>query len=145
MDLSPAMSNRLANSGLGAVPAAAAVAYAAQAGSGFSRLMAAFAVIGFAILAVRGYRLGVTCERGGLAIRGYLRTRVIARESITEITDFPAVSWTDRKGGKRWTPVTAFLTSPGEPTATRLHKAHVVSKLRRWAGRQPGRRGAVPR
>lgn len=103
MELSPAMLNRLANGSLGAVPAAAAVAYVAQASSGFSRLMACFAVIGFAILAVRGYRLGVTCERGRLSIRGYLRTRVITRECITEITDFPAVRWTARKGGKRWT------------------------------------------
>lgn len=98
VELSPSMLNRLANSSLGAVPAVAAGAYASQAGSGFSRLAACFAVMGFAILAVRGYRLGVTCERGRLSIRGYLRTRVIARECITEITDFPAVRWTARKG-----------------------------------------------
>jgi hypothetical protein len=129
------MVNRLANSSLGAVPAAAAVAYAAQASTGVSRLMACFTLIGFAILAVRGYRLGVTCEHDSLAIRGYLRTRVIERERISEITDFPAVRWTARKGGKRWTPVTAFVTSPSEASATRLHKAHVTGKLRRWAGR----------
>jgi hypothetical protein len=135
VELSPAMSNRLANSSLGAVPAATAVAYAAQAGTGFSRLTACFAVIGFAILAVRGYRLGVTCERGRLSIRGYLHTRVITRECITEITDFPAVRWTPRTGSKRWTPITAFMTSPSEASATRLHKAHATRKLRRWAGR----------
>ncbi len=72
MELSPPMLNRLANSSLGAVPAAAAVAYAAQASTGFSRFTACFAVIGFAILAVRGYRLGVTCEGERLSIRGYL-------------------------------------------------------------------------
>ena len=135
MELSPSMSNRLANSSLGAAPAAAAVAYAVQAGSGFSRLVACFAVMGFVILAVRGYRLGVTCERGRLSIRGYLRTRVIARERITEITDFPAVRWTARKGGKRWTPVTAFMPSPGEAATIRRHKAQVTAELRRWAGR----------
>lgn len=129
------MLNRLANSSLGAVPAVAAGAYASQAGSGFSRLAACFAVMGFAILAVRGYRLGVTCERGRLSIRGYLRTRVIARECITEITDFPAVRWTARKGGKRWTPVTAFMTNPSELSTTRLHKARALRELRRWAGR----------
>jgi hypothetical protein len=129
------MLNRLANSSLGAVPAVTAVAYVAQASSGFARLMACFVVIGFAILAVRGYRLGVTCERGRLTIRGYLRTRVITRECITEITDFPAVRWTARKGGKRWTPITGFMTSPSEASATRLHKAHATRKLRRWAER----------
>jgi hypothetical protein len=128
------MLNRLANSSLGAVPAAAAVAYAAQASTGFSRLTACFAVIGFVILAVRGYRLGVTCERGRLSIRGYLRTRVIPRGCITEITGFPAVRWTTRKGGKRWTPIMAFMTSPSEASTASLHKAHVTRKLRRWAG-----------
>jgi len=135
VELSPPMLNRLANSSLGAVPAAAAIAYVAQATTGFSRLTACFAVIGFVILSVRGYRLGVTCERGRLSIRGYLRTRVIARECITEITDFPAVRWSAREGGKRWTPITAFMTSPSEASATRLHKVHVTRKLRRWAGR----------
>lgn len=130
------MMNRLANSSLGVVPAAAAVAYAAQAGSGFSRVTACLAVMGFATLSVRGYRLGVTCERGRLSIRGYLRTRVIAREYITEITDFPAVRWTTRKGGERWTPITAFMTSTSEPSTTRLHKARAVKELRRWAGRE---------
>lgn len=129
------MVNRLANSGLGVVPAGGAGAYAVQAGSGFSRLVACCAVIGFVVLAVRGYRLGVTCERGRLSVRGYLRTRVIARESITEITDFPAVRWTARNGGQRWTPVAAFMTSPGEVSATRLHKDQVIGELWRWAGR----------
>ena len=135
MELSPSMLNRIANSGLGAVPGAAAVAYAAQASSGFSRATACFAVLGFAILSVRGYLLGVTCERGRLSIRGYLRTRVIARERIAEITDFPAVRWTTRKGGKRWTPITAFVTNASELSTTRLHKARAIRELRRWAGR----------
>lgn len=129
------MLNRLANSSPGAVPAAAAVAYAAQASSGFSRVTACFAVMGFVILSVRGYRLGVTCERGRLSIRGYLRTRVIARECITEITDFPAIRWTARKGGKRWTPITAFMANPSELSTTRLHKARAIEELRGWAGR----------
>lgn len=135
MELSPPLSNRLGNACLGAVPAVGAVAYLAQADTGFARLMACFAVIGFAVLSVRGYRLGVTCERGTLSIRGNLRTRVIARECVTQITDFPAVRWTARNGGRRWTPITAFMTSPSEASATRLHKAHATRELRRWAGR----------
>ncbi len=92
--------------------------------------------MGFAALSVRGYRLGVTCERGRLSIRGYLRTRVIAREDVTEITDFPAVRWTTRKGGERWTPITAFMTNASELSTTRLHKARAMRELRQWAGRQ---------
>jgi len=136
VELSPSMSTRLANSSLGVVPGVGAVAYAPQAGSGFSRVAACFAVMGFAALSVRGYRLGVTCERGRLSIRGYLRTRVIPREYITEITDFPAVRWTTRKGGERWTPIAAFTTNPSELSTTRLHKAGAIRELRQWAGRQ---------
>jgi hypothetical protein len=134
VELSPSMANRLANSSLGAVPAAAGVAYAAQASAGFARLAACFAVIAFVVLAIRGYRLGVTCEHGRMVIRGYLGTRVITRECITEITDFPAARWTAHTGRKRWTPITAFMTSPSETSATRLHKDRATKKLRRWAG-----------
>ncbi|GED89286.1 hypothetical protein TNCT6_63710 [Streptomyces sp. 6-11-2] len=133
MEQSTSTLNRLANSSLGVVPAVACTAYATQADTAVARLAAGLALIGFAVLAVRGYRLGVTCEHSRLVIRGYLRTRVIDRERITEITDFPAVRWTARNGRKRWTPLTAFMTSPGEISATRLHKDRVIGKLRRWA------------
>lgn len=134
MELSPSALNRLANSSLGAVPAAAGLAYAAQARTGVARLTACVAVIGFVVLAVRGYRLGVTCEHSRLVIRGFLRTRVIARDRITGITDLPAVRWTAPTGRTRWTPVTALMASSGEISDTRLHKAGAVRKLRRWAG-----------
>ncbi|MEV8049104.1 hypothetical protein [Streptomyces bacillaris] len=138
MQLSPTPLNRLANSCLGVVPAVAGIAYAAQADHAVSRLAAGLAVIAFAVLAVRGYRLGVTCEHARMTVRGYLRTRVIDREHISEVTDFPAVRWTDRTGRARWTPLVALRTSPGEFPATRLRKEHAVSKLRRWARRGQG-------
>ncbi|MFD3958260.1 MULTISPECIES: hypothetical protein [Streptomyces] len=135
MQLSPTPLNRLANSCLGVVPAVAGIAYAVQADRGVLRLAAGLVVIAFAVLAVRGYRLGVTCEHVRMTVRGYLRTRVIDRERISEITDFPAVRWTDRTGRKRWTPLLALRTSPGEFPAIRLHKERAVSRLRRWAQR----------
>lgn len=138
MQLSPTPLNRLANSCLGVVPAVAGIAYAAQADHAVSRLAAGLAVIAFAVLAVRGYRLGVTCEHARMTVRGYLRTRVIDREHISEVTDFPAVRWTDRTGRARWTPLVAFRTSPGEFPATRLRKERAVSRLRRWARRGHG-------
>ncbi|MEU0437666.1 hypothetical protein ABZ153_39975 [Streptomyces sp. NPDC006290] len=135
MELLPRRVNRVANSALGAIPAVVAIAYLAQAGDTLPRLVACLALTGFAVIAVRGCRLGVRYEHGTLMVRGYLRTRVIARESITGITDFPAVRWTTPRGHKRWTPIAAFMTSPNEISASRLHKARAVGKLRRWARR----------
>ncbi|GGW51973.1 hypothetical protein GCM10010503_31150 [Streptomyces lucensis JCM 4490] len=133
MELAPSTLNRLANSVLGAAPAAGAIACAVQADGALSRLAACLGAIGFAVIAVRDYRLGVSCRRATLVIRGYLRTRVIPRESITGITDFPAVRWTTHRGRKRWTPITAFVTSTDEISATRLHKERALGKLQRWA------------
>ncbi|MEU7382606.1 hypothetical protein AB0A91_21940 [Streptomyces sp. NPDC042207] len=133
MEQSTSTPNRLANSGLGAVPAVVRLAYATQADTAIARLAAGLGVIGFAALTVRGYRLSVTYEHSRLVIHGYLRTRVIDRKRITEITDFPAVRWTARNGRKRWPPLTAFMTSPGEISATRLQKDRVIRKLRQWA------------
>lgn len=135
MDLSPSTLNRLGNSILGVVPAVVSIAYTAQADRGMLRLVGSLAVIGFGVLAVRGYRLGVTYEHSRMMVRGYLRTRVIDRERISEITDFPAVRWTARNGRKRWTPLTVFMTSPGEFSATRLPKERAISRLRQWARR----------
>ncbi|WP_392972008.1 hypothetical protein [Streptomyces sp. LN245] len=140
--------NRLANSGLGVAPAVVGLAYAVQAERGAPRLLAVLAVLGFAALAVRGCRLGVTYDHSRITIRGYLRTRVIDREHIKEVTDFPAVRWTARNGRERWTPLTAFLTNTGEFSTTRIHKERALKKLRQWV-REGGERGraktAVPR
>jgi hypothetical protein len=134
MELSPSALNRLANSGLGVAMAVVGIVYAAQASTGIEQLAACFAVIGFAVLAVRGYRLGVTCDHSRMVVRGLMRTRVIARERIIEITDFPAVRWTPQAGRTRWTPITALMTSSREMSATRLHKERAIRQLRRWVG-----------
>jgi hypothetical protein len=126
---------RLANSILGAAPAAGGIAVAVQADDALPRLTACLAVIGFAVIAVRGYRLGVRCEHAALVIRGYLRTRVIARESITGITDFPAVRWMTHSGRKRWTPITAFMTTSDAISVVRRHNERALQKLQRWARR----------
>lgn len=133
MELSPSTLNRLANSSLGAIPAVVGVAYATRASDGSPRLLAWAAVIGLVYIAVQGYRLGVTCDNRKATIRGYLHTRVIMREHITAVSDFPAIRWTTRTGRKRWTPVTAFITSPSETAGTRLSKERITAKLRRWA------------
>jgi hypothetical protein len=135
MELSPSRPNRLANCALGALPAAGCVAYAAQAGDGVTRFAACALAAASVVLAVRGYRLGVTCAQGRLTIRGYLRTRVIPLGSVTAITGFPAVRWVTPSGRGRWTPVTAFMPGPGEIPAVRARKRLMLARLRRWAGR----------
>ncbi|WP_329297874.1 hypothetical protein OG410_04305 [Streptomyces sp. NBC_00659] len=149
MEHSLSTRNRLGNSGLAVVPAVAATAYAVQADDSMPRLVAILAVLGFAALAVRGYRLGVTYDHSRITIRGYSRTRVIDRDHIKEVTDFPAVRWTARNGRERWTPLTAFMTSTGEFSTTRIHKERALKKLRQWVRRGGGERGraktAVPR
>ncbi|MFJ7962549.1 hypothetical protein [Streptomyces sp. NPDC096324] len=130
--------NRLANSGLGVVPAIVGVAYAVQAEGGVQRLLAIPAVLGFSALAVRGYRLAVTYDHSRITIRGYMRTRVIDRGAITGITDFPAVRWTSGNGRRRWTPLTVFVTSTGESSAARTHKERAIRRLRQWARRGGG-------
>jgi hypothetical protein len=46
------------------------------------------------VLACRGYRLAVETRSNALTVRGMLRTRVIPRAAISEVTDYPAVVWT---------------------------------------------------
>ncbi|MFE1288515.1 hypothetical protein [Streptomyces sp. NPDC058751] len=130
MKRSPSTLNRLANSGLGVVPAVVGVAYAVRADDGMPRLLTVPAVLGFAVLAVRGYRLGAAWDHARITVRGYLRTRVVDRERITEVTDFPALRWTSRDGRERWTPLTVFVTSTGEPLTTRTYKERAVRELR---------------
>ncbi|MDX3071195.1 hypothetical protein [Streptomyces sp. MI02-7b] len=129
------MPYRLASGFLGAFPLAPCLAFATEANTPAAWLATGPAMIGFAALAVRGYRLGVTHEHSRVVIRGYLRTRVIERARITQITDFPAVRWTAGNGRRRWTPLTALMTSPGEMAASRLRKERALKKLRAWARR----------
>ncbi|MFD8076102.1 hypothetical protein ACFV3E_26020 [Streptomyces sp. NPDC059718] len=74
MEPSPTGPDRLANGCPGALPAGGRVAYAAQAGAPSARLVACVLAVVPAVLAVRGYGLP-----GRVTIRGYVRTRVIAR------------------------------------------------------------------
>lgn len=123
---------RLANSGLGLVPAAGSLVYTAQAPDGYPRLAGCTVLLVCVVIAVRGYRLGVSCGDAELTVRGYLWTRTIPRGSITEITGFPAVRWTDSRGRGHWSPLWAFHTSSGEPTRTTAAKERNTEALRRW-------------
>ncbi|ROQ31935.1 hypothetical protein EDD98_0901 [Streptomyces sp. PanSC19] len=138
VELVPVFANRLANTALGVVCGLGCLAYGAEAGPLWARVVAAVAVPGCAVLAVRGYRAGVRCEGERLVVRGFLWTRVVPRASVGEVTDFPAVRWTTPDGRNRWTPVTAFATVSGETGGARSRKLGHTARLRRWAARGQG-------
>ncbi len=69
MELSPSRLGRVANSSLGVIPAVASVAYGAQAAAVYPRLAACVALLASVVIAVRGYRLGVTCQNAEVTVR----------------------------------------------------------------------------
>ncbi|MFF4253710.1 hypothetical protein ACFY1L_21135 [Streptomyces sp. NPDC001663] len=133
MEILPPTVARVACAAPWAVPAAGAVAYGAGSADALSRCAAAIVVALSAMLAVRGYRIGVRCEADRLVVRGLLWTRVIPRQRIRAVTDFPAVRWRTATGRSRWTPVTAFMSGGGEFASLGEAKAQCVARLRRWA------------
>ena len=143
MELAPSRWGRTANSCLGALPAAGSILYAAQTTAVFPRLSACLVLSVSVIIAVRGYRLSVTCENAELTVRGYLRTRTIPRSSISEITDLPAVRWTDPKGNRHWSPMWVLQRGSGEIAGLTASKERQIAALRNWL--QPRKRRSARR
>ncbi|MGY1499613.1 hypothetical protein ACW4TU_24045 [Streptomyces sp. QTS52] len=108
------------------------IIYEAQATAVYPRLTACLVLFVSVIIAVRGYRLSVSCKDTELTVRGYLRTRTTPRSSITEITDFPAVRWTDSGGRGRWSPLWVFHIGPHETARMTAAKHRNLAALRRW-------------
>lgn len=69
------------------------------------------------LLAFRGYRMGAETRSGSVIIWGMPRTHVIPSDAIDEITDFPAVVWTDPVGNGRWSPLLVFQPRRGHSRA----------------------------
>ncbi|MGW2721245.1 hypothetical protein [Streptomyces sp. NPDC001492] len=135
MGILPPRLARVACAAPWAVPAAGAVVFGAGSAHA-SSWSAAGAVLALSVmLTVRGYRIGVRCEADRLLVRGLLWTRVIPRQRIRAVTDFPAVRRQTATGRSRWTPVTAFMGSAGEPASLREAKAKWLARLRRWVRR----------
>jgi hypothetical protein len=126
--------NRLAN----AMPGAALIGFGLMTllhGDGPTRVGGILAVLGV-VLAYRGYRLAVETRSNSLTVWGMLRTRVIPRAAISEVTDYPAVVWTNAQGKVRWSPVLAFLTPQRALPGVAEHHAACVKRLRQWARRR---------
>ena len=132
MELRPTAVNRVAHAGLGLVPGVLAAGEGVRATGAADRVTAGVIAVLCAVLAVRGYRLGVRCAAGRLTVRGWLWTRTIERDRVTEVTGFPAVRWTAPSGRRRWTPVGAFVSDGGELAAVRRSKRDNRAALRRW-------------
>ncbi|MFI8290774.1 hypothetical protein ACIGBL_16755 [Streptomyces sp. NPDC085614] len=133
MELRPTAVNRAANAGLGLVPGVLACVEGVRATGAADRATAGVIAALCAVIAVRGYRVGVRCAAGRLTVRGWLWTRTIERDRITAVTGFPAVRWTAPSGRRRWTPVGAFVGNEGELAGVRRRKRDNRAALRRWA------------
>lgn len=63
------------------------------------------------LLVIRGFRTGVRLNEDSVTVYGYLWSRTIPRRAIVDLTTFPALRWTSRSGGSRWTPLLMFVVS----------------------------------
>jgi hypothetical protein len=129
--LRPQPVNRVANAMPGAALAALGFATLLH-GAGLGKAGGVGIPLGL-LLALRGYRMGAETRSGSVIIWGMLRTRVIPRDAIAEITDFPAVVWTDLVGNRRWSPLLAFQTPSRALPGIAEHHAACAQRLRKWA------------
>ncbi|GIH11202.1 hypothetical protein Rhe02_92690 [Rhizocola hellebori] len=86
---------------------------------------------GGVVLAVRGYRMGVTVQPDVVIVRGFLWNRTIPRRSLVEIADYPALIWRAESGRMRWTPLTAFMSDGSTLGRYRSHSETSLARLAR--------------
>jgi len=118
-----------------AVPGGAGVVFGAVLLAGSQDVVAvvvsaALIVLG-AVVAVRGYRLGVTCRDGQVLVRGLSWSRTVRADRVTELTLFPALRWEADTGRARWTPILAFWSTGGELPFVLRHNEECVDQLAR--------------
>jgi hypothetical protein len=97
-----------------------------------ARLAGVFVAVMGAVLVVRGWRIAVLCEQRQVTVRGFLRTRTIARTAVIELTGFPALRWRSRGPLPGWTPIVAFMGSPGALAGIQQHNDEQLRTLERW-------------
>ncbi|WP_123955439.1 hypothetical protein [Frondihabitans sp. 762G35] len=85
------------------------------------------------VTAIRIPRARVTLRQDQMVVYGQLWSRTIPRQSITSITPWPFVKWTDSRGRKRSTPVSVLNARGALPKfAEHAHEGRDV--LHKWAG-----------
>ncbi len=60
----------------------------------------------------RGLRLGAHVGRSRVVVCGHLWDRTISRQSITGLTDYVSILWTDGRGQTRERPIRALAYNP---------------------------------
>jgi hypothetical protein len=76
--------------------------------------------------------MNVECRNGQVRVRGLFLTRVVPRDDVDGVTDFPALVWRDGGGRRRWTPIVFLMDSPRAPTRFRQENAWNLVRLRWW-------------
>jgi hypothetical protein len=135
MTLRPLLATRIANT----LPGGFVALFGLEYDQAHRQVVVVLAVIAGVTLAVRGYRVGVECTAEQAIVRGHLWTRSVRRDSIFEVTSFPALRWRTSGGRVRWTPVLAFADSSGMLPFVLRHSEECTERLEHWA-RPPRRR-----
>jgi len=94
---------------------------------------ASAAVIGV-VAAIRNHRVRIVLRRDEMVVYGQLWSRSVPRASITSITPWPSVKWTDSRGRERSTPVTPLFTGRDAAPELAEHALRGRKTLHEWAG-----------
>lgn len=97
---------------------------------GIGVLAALFGIVS----AIRIPRSRVILRQDEMVVYGQLWSRTVPRESITSITPWPLVKWTDSRGREHSTPVTALNAGGRTLSAFAEHALEVRNSLHEWAG-----------
>jgi hypothetical protein len=73
--------------------------------------LTAVVAVASAVIAVRGFRMAVVIDSQSVVVQGWLWSRTIRRRAVYDVTEFPALRWTDGSSHRRWTPILMFMTS----------------------------------
>ena len=83
-------------------------------------------------LGVRGALMRVACGSDRIRVRGLLYSRSIPIAQITSVTRFPALLWRSGAGRRRWTPMSALITGPSNPSSYRNASDDAVQWITLW-------------
>lgn len=92
-----------------------------------------FAVLFGIVSAIRLPRARVVLSHDQMIVYGQLWSRTVPRESITAITPWPFVKWTDSRGRKHSTPITVLNASGSAIPDFIEHAREGLNTLHKWA------------
>ena len=86
-----------------------------------------------AILSIRFWRLSVTLYPDRAVVRGYLWSRTVRRDRVTEVSDLAWMVWTTAAGRRRRTPLTAVWVNGSALPRYAKHAAKCLQRAQMWA------------